>query len=72
SLSLFCFVGGGFSGYVTGFAVQETVPGVGLKWRVMIGIGIIPPAVILLCLSFLPESPRWLISRGRNSEGYEV
>lgn len=43
-----------------------------LKWRVMLGIGIVPPAIIVMCLTFLPESPRWLISRGRIREGYKV
>lgn len=60
------------SGYITGFACQELVPHVWLKWRIMLGIGIIPPAIIVMCLTFLPESPRWLISRGRIREGYKV
>ncbi|CAM9206663.1 unnamed protein product [Ascophyllum nodosum] len=59
-------------GYVTGFACQELIPPVWLKWRIMLGIGIVPPAVIVICLTFLPESPRWLISRGRVEEGYKV
>eukprot|EP00903_Cladosiphon_okamuranus_P016207 g14955.t1 len=59
-------------GYVTGFVCQELVPHVWLKWRVMLGIGIVPPAVIVMCLTFLPESPRWLISRGHVREGYKV
>ncbi|CAN0000854.1 unnamed protein product, partial [Hapterophycus canaliculatus] len=60
------------AGYITGFACQTLVPHVWLKWRVMLGIGILPPAVIMMCLTFLPESPRWLISRGRIREGREV
>ncbi|CAB1102967.1 unnamed protein product [Ectocarpus sp. CCAP 1310/34] len=59
-------------GYITGFACQELIPPVWLKWRVMLGLGILPPAVIVISLTFLPESPRWLISRGRIREGYQV
>lgn len=60
------------SGYVTGFLCETLIPGLSLKWRVMLGIGIVPPVVIIVCLGFLPESPRWLIARGRMREGYEV
>ncbi|CAM9351366.1 unnamed protein product, partial [Chrysoparadoxa australica] len=42
------------------------------KWRVMVAIGIIPPTLILLCLTVMPDSPRWLISQGRFREGYVV
>lgn len=38
----------------------------------MLGIGIIPPIVILLCLRHLPESPRWLLLKHRNLEARTV
>jgi hypothetical protein len=38
----------------------------------MLGIGIVPPIVILLCLRHLPESPRWLLLRRRNLEARGV
>ena len=31
------------------------------NWRIMIGIGVVPPILILLLLPLIPESPRWLI-----------
>ena len=31
------------------------------NWRYLIGIGIIPPIIIIVFLRFIPESPRWLI-----------
>lgn len=42
------------------------------KWRSMIGIGILPPLLILACLSLMPESPRWLVAAGRNADALHV
>merc|ERR1712176_83809 len=36
----------------------------GLKWRLMLGAGLIPPLVQAVLLVGLPESPRWCIQRG--------
>ena len=33
-------------------------------WRVMFGLGIVPGALFLIGLVFLPESPRWLVLKG--------
>ncbi|XP_050870783.1 sugar transporter ERD6-like 7 [Lathyrus oleraceus] len=35
-----------------------------LSWRALSIIGLIPTAVLLLGLFFIPESPRWLAKRG--------
>lgn len=44
----------------------------GGAWRWMIGLGFIPSAILLLGLFYLPESPRWLVKRGRSSEAMSV
>lgn len=41
-------------------------------WRWMIGLGFVPSAILLLGLFFLPESPRWLVKKGRNTEAATV
>lgn len=42
--------------------------GIILSWRVLALIGLIPCAVLLFGLFFIPESPRWLAKRGRKKE----
>lgn len=41
-------------------------------WRWMLGIGIIPAVLLLIGMIFLPYSPRWLMSRGRETEALKA
>ncbi|MDD2961524.1 MAG: sugar porter family MFS transporter [Muribaculaceae bacterium] len=34
-------------------------------WRGMLGMGLVPSVIFLIIILFIPESPRWLISRGK-------
>lgn len=38
-------------------------------WRAMIGLGALPAMLFLIGLFFIPESPRWLIQKGRSDQG---
>jgi MFS transporter, SP family, galactose:H+ symporter len=42
------------------------------SWRWMFLVGIVPALILLTGMFFLPETPRWLISRGRWAEGEKV
>lgn len=42
------------------------------SWRWMFFVGFFPALVLLLGMFLLPESPRWLISKGRWDEGKKV
>ena len=41
-------------------------------WRYILGFGMIPAVLILILRRSLPESPRWLCSKGRLDEAREV
>jgi len=55
-----------FSNYLIGTAGEHS-------WRLMLGIQAIPSALFLLLLRFVPESPRWLITKkGRVDEARAI
>ena len=41
-------------------------------WRYMFGSGLIPSVIFIALLFFVPESPRWLVSKNRIIEAEEV
>ena len=44
-----------------------------VNWRVMLLCGIfLPTVLIILTLTFMPESPRWLITKGRTQEAKDI
>ncbi len=41
-------------------------------WRGMLGVGVIPSVIFLAAVFFIPESPRWLVLKGRTGKAAEV
>lgn len=42
------------------------------SWRWMFGLGVVPSLLFLIGIVWLPESPRWLIAKGRLNEARAV
>ncbi|GGM81003.1 sugar porter family MFS transporter [Dactylosporangium sucinum] len=56
-----------FVSYLVGFAFSSSA-----GWRWMLGLAVVPAAAMLLGLLTLAESPRWLLTRGRDDEARAV
>jgi sugar porter (SP) family MFS transporter len=42
------------------------------SWRWMLGVQVVPATLFLLLLATVPESPRWLLGKGRSSQALSV
>ncbi len=62
---------GSVAGAVVGLLVLMAFPSEHC-WRLMLGSGIIPALLVMAMRHSAPESPRWLLSKGRTSEAREV
>lgn len=43
-----------------------------MDWRWLAICGSIPPTLLLVCMCFMPETPRFLLSRGKRHEAEEA
>lgn len=55
--------------FLFGFLVLRTFP---WAWHFVLASAAVPAAIILLLRHGLPESPRWLLSKGRKQEAQEI
>ncbi|PHQ78868.1 MAG: MFS transporter [Coxiella sp. (in: Bacteria)] len=42
------------------------------NWRAMFGVVLIPAVILLIGMFFLPETPRWLLTKGRKNQAIDV
>ena len=54
------------------FAVPDNDPAFTSCWRPMFYVGVIPALIMFVGMIFLPETPRWLISKGYEDKCREV
>ena len=59
-------------GEVFGYVVAAIFVGVSGSWRYILGSSLIFSTILLVAMIFLPESPRYLMHKGRDLEAYEV
>jgi MFS family permease len=59
-------------GIFLGFSANIAVVNAGkITWRLQLGSAMIPAIPLLLLIFFCPESPRWLMKKGRYSDAYQ-
>jgi sugar porter (SP) family MFS transporter len=54
------------------FAVPDGDPAYSMCWRPMFYVGVIPALIMFIGMVFLPETPRWLISKGHEDKCRDV
>lgn len=62
--------GGILVGYISNYGFSKLPLHYG--WRLMLGIGAIPSIFLALAVLAMPESPRWLVAKGRLGEAKKV
>lgn len=59
-------------GQVVAYGIDAGFANVSGGWRWMVGLGTVPAGIQLMCLAFLPESPRILIRKGNIEAAHSV
>jgi sugar porter (SP) family MFS transporter len=61
------------TGILLSYSVNYGLTGAGpANWRWMFALAAVPSAFFLLALLFVPESPRWLVQKGRENEAEHI
>jgi len=59
--------------YFSNYLVAATLgPETAVGWRWMFGVMVVPSLAFLLAVLAIPESPRWLVKRGRTADAEKV
>ena len=55
--------------FISNYGLAQVAGG---NWRWMFGIGALPALLLCASLTWIPESPRWLVQMNRNDEARAV
>lgn len=61
-----------YVGFMVAFIVAHALMDAGVNWRIIIGSSTVIASVLFLARIGLPESPRWLILKGRRDEALAI
>lgn len=60
------------AGILLSYLINRIFANFEFNWRWMLGSGVIPAAILLIGISFLSDTPRWLISKNREQEAKDI
>ena len=60
------------AGILLSYLINRVFANFDHNWRWMLGSGVIPAAILLIGISFLGDTPRWLISKHRDEEAKDI
>lgn len=60
------------AGILVAYLTNYLLAGLDHSWRYMLGIMAVPALIFYLLLWFIPESPRWLVGKGRIDEARKI
>ncbi|KAK7207623.1 general substrate transporter [Myxozyma melibiosi] len=60
-------------GFWVNYGVNEHISGLSdTQWRIPVSLQLVPGTLLVIAMSFQPESPRWLIRAGKTSQARKV
>lgn len=59
-------------GIVVSYAVDYMLSMGTNEWRWMFGLGALPGLILLFAMIFLPQSPRWLVAKGKHDKARDI
>lgn len=60
-------------GFWVNYGVQQNIPDTdSSQWRIPVGVQFIPSAILVIAMPFAIESPRWLVSVGREPDALKA
>jgi sugar porter (SP) family MFS transporter len=58
--------------YFSNYFILKIIVDPIINWRYMLGIEVIPSIIYFIATLFIPESPRWLIMKGKDEKGLNI